>query len=162
MHPTNSSLKITEQTSTPLLLLLSWYVVPEIWGPHGLQHVRLPRPSLSPGVCSNSFPLSWWYYPTISSSASPFSFCLQCFPASDSFSVSQLFASGGQSIGASGSASILPMNNWGWFLLGLTGLSSLQSKGLSRVFFSTTVQNINCLALSLLYGPTLTPIHPSL
>ena len=95
-------------------------------------------PSLSPRVCSNSGPLSWWYHPTISSSVAPFSFWPQSFPASGSFPVSQLFTSGGQSIGAS--TSVLPMNIQGWFPLGLTGLISLQSKGLSRVFFSTAVQ----------------------
>ena len=98
--------------------------------PHGQQHARLPCPSLSPRVCSDSCPLSQWYYPTISSSATPFSFCLQFFPASGSFPVSRLFASGGQSIGASASASVLLMNIQGLFPLVLTGLI-LQSKGLS-------------------------------
>ena len=105
---------------------------------HGPQHVRLPCPSLSPGVCSNSYPLRQWWYLTISSSAAPFSFCLQSFPASDSFPVSLLFTSGGQSIGVS--ASVLPMNILGWFPLGLIDLISLQSKGLSRVFSNTTVR----------------------
>ena len=95
-------------------------------------------PSGSPGVCSNSCPLSQWCHPTISSSVVPFSSCPQSFPASGSFPVSQTFASGGQSIGAS--ASVLPMNSQGWFPLGLTGLISLLSKGLSRVFFSTTIR----------------------
>ena len=89
---------------------------------------------------SNSCPLSLWCYPTILSSAVPFSFCFQSLPASGSFSMSQLLTSGGQSIGASTSASVLPMNIQGWFPLGLTGLISLQSKGLSRVFSSTTIQ----------------------
>ena len=93
---------------------------------------------LHPGVGSNSCPLSWWCYLTISSSAGPFSFCLQSLPASGSFPVSQLFALHGQSIGAS--ASVPPMNIQGWFPLGLTALISLQSKGLSRVFSNTTVQ----------------------
>ena len=100
---------------------------------HGLQHTRLPSPSLSPGVCSNSCPLSWWCYLTISSSATPFFFCLLSFPASRSFPMSQLFSPGSQSIGAS--ASVLPMNVWGCFPLGSTGLISLQSKGLSRVIY---------------------------
>ena len=104
--------------------------------PHGLQQARFPCPSLSPGVSSNSCPLS----PTISSSATPFSFGLQSFPESRYFPVSQLFTSGGQSIGVSASASVLPMNIQGLFPLGLTGLISLQSKGLSRVFSNTTVQ----------------------
>ena len=107
---------------------------------HGLQHARLPCPSLSPspGVCSNSCTLSQWCHPTISSSVIPFS-CLQSFPASGSFLVSQLFASRGQSIGASASAPFLPMNIQGWLPLGLTGLISLLSKEHSRVFSSTAV-----------------------
>ena len=91
-------------------------------------------------VSSNSSPFSWWCHPTISPSATPFSFCLQSLPASGSFPMGQLFSSGGQSIGASASASVLPMNIQGWFPLGLTGLISLQSKELSRVFSNTTVQ----------------------
>ena len=104
--------------------------------PHGLQHGRFPCPSPSPGVCSNSCPLSQWYPPTISSSVVPFSSCLQSFPASGS-SLSQLFASGGQSIGAS--ASVLPVNIQGWFPSGLTGLIFLQSKGLLKGFSSSYV-----------------------
>ena len=107
-----------------------------LW-PHGLKHARLPCPLLSPGVCSNSCPLRRCCYPTISSSVAPFSSCPQSFPASGSFPVSQLFISGGQSIGAS--ASVLPMNIQGQFPLELNGLISLLSKGLSRVFFTTTV-----------------------
>ena len=105
--------------------------------PHGLQQARLLY-SLSPGVCLNSWPLSQWWYLTISSSATLFSPCLQCLPALGSFTVSQFFASGGQSIGAS--ASVLPTNIRGWFPLGFTGLISFLSKGLSRVFSNTTVQ----------------------
>ena len=108
--------------------------------PHGLQYTRLLCPSLSPRVCSYSCPLSWWCHPTISSSVVPFSSCLQSFPASGCFPVSQLFTSSGQSIGASASASVLPMNIEDWFPLGLTGLISLLSQGLSRVFSSTIVQ----------------------
>ena len=108
--------------------------------PHGLQHARPPCSSLSPGVCSNSCPLSQWCYPTISFSVIPFSFCPQSFPASRSFPISQLFASGGQNIGASASASVLPLNIQDWFPVGLTGLISLKFKGLSRVFYSTTVR----------------------
>ena len=107
--------------------------------PHGPQHSRLPCPSPSPRVCSNSCPLSQWFHPTISYSVIPFS-CLQSFPASGSFQMSQFFALGGQSIGVSVSASVLPMNIQGWFPLGLTSLISLQSKELSRVFSNTTVQ----------------------
>ena len=107
--------------------------------PHGLQHARLPCPLPSPRTYSNSCALSRWCHPTISSSVICFSSCLQSFPASRSFPVSQLFPSGGQSIAASASASVLLMNIQGWFLLGLTGWISLQSNGLSRVF-NTTVQ----------------------
>ena len=108
--------------------------------PHGLQHARLPCPSPTLGVFSNSCPLSWWCHPTISSSVIPFSSCLQPFPASGSFPMSQFFTLGSQSIGASASTSVLPMNIKDWFPLGWTGLISLQSKGLSRVFPNTTVQ----------------------
>ena len=107
---------------------------------HGLQHARLPCPSPSPRACSNSCPLSWWCHPTLSSSVVPFPACLQPFSASEFFPMSQFFASGGQSIGVSASASILPMNIQGLFLLGWTGWISLQSKGLSRVFSNTTIQ----------------------
>ena len=99
-----------------------------------------PCPSLSPTVCSNSCPLSGWCHPTISFSVAPFSFCLQSFPESGSFPTSQLFTSGGQSTGASAPASVLPMNIQDWFPSGLTDLISVQSKGLSRVFSSTTIQ----------------------
>ena len=108
--------------------------------PHGLQLARLPCPSLSPRVSPNSSPLSWWCHPTISTSVVPFSSYPQSFPASGSFPMSQVFASGGQSIGASASASALLMNIQGWFPWGWTGLISLLSKGLSRVFSSATVQ----------------------
>jgi len=106
----------------------------------GLQHSRFLCPPLSPGVCSNSCPLSWWCHPTISSSVIPFFSCPQSFPALGSFPVSQFFASGGQNIEASVSASVFPMNIQGWFPLGLTGLISLLFKELSRVFSSTTVR----------------------
>ena len=108
--------------------------------PHGLQHTRLSCPSLTPKAYSNSCPLSQWCHPTISSSVIPFSSRLQSFPASGSFPMSQLFASGGQNIGVSASASVLSMNIQDWFPLRLTDLISLQSKGLSRVFSNTTVQ----------------------
>ena len=109
-----------------------------VW-PYGLQHARLPCPSPSFWVCSDSYSLRQWYHPTISSSIVPFSTCPQSFPASRSFPMSQLFTSGAQCIGASDLASVLPMNIHGWFPLGLTGLISLLSKGLSRVFSNTTV-----------------------
>ena len=110
-----------------------------LW-PHGLQHTRPPCPSPTHRVYSNSCPLSQWCHPTISSSVVPFSFCLQSFPASGSFQVSQLFTIGGQSIGVSASNSVIPMNTQHWSPLGWTGCISLQSKGLSRVFSNTTVQ----------------------
>ena len=119
-------------------MLFSLPVVSDSLQPHGLQHFRLPCPSPSPWACSNSRPLSRWCHPTISSSVVPFSSWLLSFPASGSFLMSQLFTSGGQSIGASGS--VLPMNIQDWFPLGLTGLISLQSKGLSSVFCNTTVR----------------------
>jgi len=108
--------------------------------PHGLQHAKLACPSPTAGDYSNSCPLSWWRHPTISSSVIPFFSRLPSFPPSGSFPVSQFFALDGQSIGASASASILPMNIQDWFPLGWTGWISLQSKGVSRVFSNTTVQ----------------------
>ena len=124
---------------------LSWVqfsrsVVPNSLRPHGLQHARPPCPLPTPGAYSNSCPLRWWCHQTILSSVVPFSSHLQSFPASGSFPVSQFFESGGQRIGVSASASVLPMNIQDWFPLGWTGWISLQSKGLSRVFSSTTVQ----------------------
>ena len=110
-----------------------------LW-PHGMQHSWLPCPSPTPGAYSNSCPSNRWCHPTISSSVIPFSSRLQSCPVSGSFPVSQFFTSGGQSIGASAAASVLPMNILEWFPVGLTGLISLQSKGLSRVFSNITVQ----------------------
>ena len=127
--------------------------------PHESQHSRPPCPSPTPGACSNSCPLSQWCHPTISSSVIPFSSCLQSFPASRSFQMSQRFTSGGQSIGVSVSVSVLPMNTQDWSPLGWTGWISLQSKGLSRVFSNTTVQKQQFFGLSFLYSPTLTSIH---
>ena len=108
-----------------------------LWS-HGLWHARLPCPSPTPRVYSNSCPLSWWCHPTISSSVIPLSH-LQSFPVSGSFQMSLLFASDGPRIGASASASVLLMDIQDWFPLGLTGFISLLSKGFSRVFSSTTV-----------------------
>ena len=110
-----------------------------LW-PHGLQHARPPSPSPAPGSYSNSCPSCRWCHPTISSSVVPFSSRLQSFPASGSSQMSQIFTSGGQSIGVSASASVFPMNSQDWFPSGWTGWISLQSKGLSRVFSNTTVQ----------------------
>ena len=110
--------------------------------PHGLQHFRPSCPSPTPRVYSNSRPLSWWCLPTVSSSVVPFSSCLQSFPASGSFQMSQFFASGGQTIGVSASASGLPVNIQGWFPLGWTSWISLQSKRLSRVVSNTSKASI--------------------
>ena len=123
------------------------------------QHARPPCPSPTPGHYTKSCPLTWWCHPTISSSVIPFSSCPQSFPASGSFQMCHLFASGGQSIGVSTSTSVLPINTKKEFPLGWTGWISLQSKGLSRVFSNTTVQSINFSAFSFLYSPTLTYIH---
>ena len=123
---------------TTLLLLFSCSVMSNFSQPHGLQHARLPCPPSSPRACT--CPWSQWCHPTVSSSVVPFSSCLLSFPASESFLMSYPFTSGSQSVGASASAPVLLMNIQGWFPLGLTGWLSLQSKGLSRVFSSTTVQ----------------------
>ena len=121
---------------------LSHSVMSDSFRPHELQHTRPPCTSPTSGVYSNSSPLSRWCHPTISSSVIPFSSCLQSLPASGSFQMSHLFPSGGQSIGASASASasVLPMNTQDWFPLEWSGWISLQSKGLSRLFSNTTVQ----------------------
>ena len=133
-----------------------------LW-PHGLQHTRLPCPSPTPRAYSNSCPLSQWCHPTVSSSVVPFS-CLQSFPASGSFPMSQFFTSGAQSIGVSTSASVIPMNIQDWFPLGWTGLISLKSKELSRVFSSTTIRKhrffgIHPSLFSLILRPPLSSIH---
>ena len=131
-------------------------VVSDSLRPHGLQHTRLPCPSPTPRACSNSCPLSQWCRPTISSSVIPFSSCLQSFPASGSFPVS---ASGGQRTGVSASASALPMNIQGLFPLGWTGWISLQSRDCQESSPTSQFKSMNSLALSFLYGPTLTSIH---
>ena len=136
----------------PLLLLFSCSVVSDSVQPHELQYARLPCPSSSPRVCSNSCPLSWWYHPTISSSVIPFSSCFQSFPASGkdlAFLMIWLFVSVGQSIGASVSASVLPMNSLGWFPLGLTGLISLLSRDSQKSSPTPQFTSINSSALSL-------------
>ena len=123
-----------EATTQCCSVQFSRSVMSDCLRPHGLQHTRPPCPSPTPGVHLNSCLLSRWCHPTISFSVVPFSSCPQSFPASGSFPMSQLFTPGGQTMGASASASFLPMRNQDWFPLGLTGLISLQSKGLSRVF----------------------------
>ena len=127
--------------------------------PHRLQHTRLPYPSSSPRVFSNSCLLSQQCHPSISFSVVPFSSCLQSFPNSRSFPNIWLFGSGNQRIGSSASASVFPTNVHGWFLLGLTGWISLLFKELSRVFSSTTVRNHRFFGLSLVYGTILTSVH---
>ena len=122
------------------LMFFSCSVVSNSLQPHGLQHARPPCPLPIPGVYSDSCPLRRQCHPTISSSVIPFTSCLQSFPASGSFQMSQLFASGGQSIGVSASASVLSVNIQDWFPLGWTGWISLPFKGLSRIFSNTTVQ----------------------
>ena len=127
--------------------------------PHESQHARSPCQLPTLRVYSNSCPSSRWCHPAISSSVISFSSCPQSLPASRSFPMSQLFAWGGQSIGVSAVASVLPVNTQDWSSLEWTGWISLQSKGLSRVFFNTTVQRIKSVVLSFLYSLTLTSIH---
>ena len=128
-----------KRCSTLIIVQFSYSVTSDSLRPHGTQHTRPPCPSPTPRVYSNSCPMSQWCHPTISSSIIPFSFCLQSSPASGSFPMSQFFASRGQNIGASASASVFPINIQDWLPLGFTGWISLQSKGLSRVFSNTTV-----------------------
>ena len=128
--------------------------------PQKSQYARAPCQSPTPRFHSNSRPSSQWCHPAISSSVIPFSSCSQFLPASESFPMSQLFPWGGQSIGVSASASVLSMNPHDWSPLGWTSWISLHSKGLSRVFSSTTVQKHQLFSAQLFfYGPTFTPIH---
>ena len=129
-----------------------------LW-PHRRQHTRLPCPSPSPRACSNSCPLSWWCHPTMSSSVMRLSSSLQSLSALGSFPMSQFFQLGGQSIRASASASVLPMNIQDQFLLWLTGLISLQFKGLWRVFSNTTVQNASILQCSAFFMVQLSHLY---
>ena len=135
------------------LVQLSLSVMPNSLWPRGVKHARLPCPLPTPGVCSNSCPSSQWCHQTISSSVIPFSSCFQSFPVSGSFPMSQFFASGGQSIGVSVSASVLPTNIQDWFPLGLTNLNSLQFMGLTRVFSNTTVQKHQFFSIQLSLWP---------
>ena len=135
-------------------------VVSDSLRPHGLQHARLPCPLPIPRAYSNSCISRWWCHPTTSSPVVPLSSCLQSFPALGSFPMSRFFTSGGQSIGVSASASVLPVNIQDWFPLGWTGWTSLQSKGLSKESSPTPqFKNINSSVLSFLYRLTLTSIH---
>ena len=140
-------------TQIRFICQLSCSVMSDSLWPHGLQYSRLPCLSPTPRVHLNSCPLSQWCHPTISSSVIPFSSCLQSFPVSGSFPVTRLFASGGQSIGASASASVLPMDIQDWFPLRLTGLISLLSKKHSQKSSpAPQFESINSSVLSLLYG----------
>ena len=127
--------------------------------PHGLQHARLPCPLPTPRVYSNSCPLSQWCHPTISSSVVPFSSCLQPSPASGSFQMNQFFTSGGQNIGVSASASVLPMNTQDWSPLGWTGWISLQARNSQESSPTPQFKSISSSAPSFLYCPTLTSLH---
>ena len=127
--------------------------------PHGLQHSRLPCPSPVPKACSNSCPSSQWGHPIISSFVIPFFSCLQSFQASGSFQMSEFFTSGGQSIGLSASASVLPMNIQDWLPLGWTGLISFSPGDSQEASPTPPFKSINSSVLSFLFGPTLTSIH---
>ena len=139
--------------------LFSCSVMADSLRPHGLQHVKLLCPSPSPGACSNTCPLNLWCHPTILSSVVPFSSCLQCFPASGYFPISQLFPTGSQTVGASASALVLPINIPGLYALGLTGLISLSPMDSQESSPTPQFKSINSSALSSLHSPTLTSIH---
>ena len=143
-----------EEKLWPTSLQFSSSVMSDSLWPHGLHHARLPCPSPTPGVYSNTCPLSGWCHPTISSSITPFSSCLQSFPASGSSQMSQFFASGGQSIGIWASALVLPMNIQDWFLLGW-----IENPRDSQESFPTPqFKSISSSSFSFLYSPTLTSI----
>ena len=156
-HPLTRPFLITYRQSIPwkyreycrISVQFSCSVVSDSLPPHELQHARPPCPLSTPGVYPNSCPLSQWCHPAISSYVVPFSFCPQSFPASGSFQMSQLFSSGGQSIGVSASTSVLLMDTQDWSPLGWTGWISLQSKGLSKVFSNNTVQKHQCFSSQL-------------
>ena len=143
----------------PLFLLFSGSVLSKFLQSHWVRHTSLPYPSLCPGACSNSCPLSRWCHPTVSSSVIPFFSCPQSFPPSGSFLMSQFFASGGQRIGVSASASVLPMNIQCWFPLGWTGLISCCPRDSQESSPAPQFKSINSSALSLLYGPPLPSVH---
>ena len=141
------------------MLLFSRSALSNCLLPHGLQHARLPCLSLSPGACSNLCPLSRWCHPTISSFVVPFSSCLQSLPASGSFPMSWLFATGGQRIGASASASVPPVDTQDWFSSGLTSWSPCSPRDSQVSSPTPPFKSINSLVFSLLYGPSFTSIH---
>ena len=148
----------TKYTASVQFSSVQLQVMSDSLQPHEVQHVRLPCPSPTPGVHSNSCPSSRWCHPAISSSVIPFSSCPQPIPASESSPMSQLFSWGGQSIGVSAPTSVIPMNIHNWFPLGWTGWISLQSKGLSRVFSNTTVQKYQFFSTQL-SSQSNSPIH---
>ena len=153
LYPLTSSSALTSF----LLLLFSHQVMSDSLQHHGLQHARLPCSSPSPGVCSNSSPFSWWYHPTILSFVIPFSSCLLSFPESGSFQMSQLFASGSQSIGVS--ASVFPMNIQDWSPLEWTVGSPCSPRDSQESSQTPQFKSIDASVLSFLYGPTLTSIY---
>ena len=155
---TRIAIKFSSRSSIIFIMFSRSVRSNSLW-PHRLQHIMLSCPIPTPRACSNPCLSSHGCHPTISSSVVPFSSCLQSFPASGSFPMSQFFASGGQSIRASSWALVPPMNIQDWFPLGLTGWISLQSKGLSRVFSNTTAQKHQFFSIQFLYGPTLTSIY---
>ena len=146
-----------DKSLVKLVVVFSHSVMSNSLWPHGLQHARLPCPSQSPRVFSNSCPLHQWCHPTVSSSIVPFSSCLQSFPAIGSFHMSQFFVSGGQNIGASVSASVCPMNVQDWFPSGQ--LARSHSPRDSEVFSKTQFKSMNSSVLSFLYVPIFTSIH---
>ena len=152
------ALRSSDIPAVTLSVQFSSSVVSNSLRPHEPQHTRHPCPSQTPRVYPNSCLSSRWCHPAISSSVIPFSSCSQSLPVSGCFPMSQLFAWGGQSIGVSAPASVLPVNIQDWSL-GWTGWFSLHSKGLSRVFSNTTVQKPNSSVLSFLYTSTITSIH---
>ena len=154
-----STIKSSLKEMLNALLLFSYSIMSNSLQPHGLQHARLPCLSPTPGTCANSCQWNWWCHPTISSSVIPFSSCIQSFPASGSFLMNQLFSPSGQSIGASASASVLPMNIQDWFPLGWTVWISLLSRDSQESSPIPQFKNIKSLALNCHYGSNLTFIH---
>ena len=157
--PVTVNLKVHSSVASISFSQFSRSVVSNSLWPRGLQHARLPCPSPSPGVCSNLCPSGRWCHPNISSSVIPFFSCLQSFPAAGSFQMSQFFTSGGQSIGASVSASVFPMNIQDWFSLGWTGGSPCSPRDFQESSPTPQFKSNNSLVLSFLYSPTLTSIH---
>ena len=157
-HHLTSYIPFPKNDLQTLMYQFSCSVTSDSLWPHGLQHTMFPCPSPTPKACSNSCPSSQWCHPTISSSVVPSSSCLQSFPASGSFPVSQFFAPGGRSIGVSASASVLPMNSLDWSPLGLVG-SPCSPRDSQESSPTPQFKSINSLALSFLYSPTLTSIY---